>query len=131
LAESYPSPTDRSSPAPPEFPSLPPDQRKSQFSLQQLLAFMLAACGLAMAARPVVQILTRMPAGELGQLATWILLSLLCGAALYVLVRGPFLVWHGVRIARRWRNVSRHRQQLTAWAKSQSEAAREPPDKQR
>jgi hypothetical protein len=101
---------------PPALPARPPD--RFQFHLKHLLAFMFVSALGAACLRPILQAVERLPDGWMGTWIGMLTLSLALGAAAYVLLRGPFLVWHAVRLSRRWDTVQTHRRQLTEWAKS-------------
>jgi hypothetical protein len=101
--------------AAPDLPDPPPE--KLQFSLKQLLAFMFVSALLATAARYLVQLFGKLPDTQIAGYLNLLVLSLLLGAALYFLFRGPFLALHALRISHRWRNVRGHRRELERWSK--------------
>lgn len=101
---------------PPALPNQPPD--RFQFSLKQLLAFMFASAFVAMGLRLLLQWIDRLPDGFLGTWLGVLSSSLALGMVAYFVLRGPFLVWHAVRLNRRWDTVKSHRRELTEWAKA-------------
>ncbi len=101
---------------PPAFPAPPPD--RFQFSLKQLLAFMFASAFVAMGLRLLLQWIGRLPDGFLGTWLGVLISSLTIGMVAYFIVRGPMLLWHAVRINRRWDAVQSHRRELAEWAKA-------------
>jgi len=110
-----------SPPTAPDFPppALPDQQTlRFQFHLKHLLAFMLASAFMAAGLRLLLQFLDRLPDGYLASWLNVVTCSLALGAAAYFLLRGPFLVWHAARLARRWQAVQTHRRQLAQWAKT-------------
>ncbi|HZN33186.1 MAG TPA: hypothetical protein VFB80_05180 [Pirellulaceae bacterium] len=128
MRESYPPSADANSPAPPARPEPPPE--KFQFSLKQLLAFMLASAVLATGVRYVVQLFGQIPDSRIAGYLYLLVLSLVFGAFLYFLIRGPFLLVHAARFSRRWRTIRGHRRDLEQWSRErikQREPAVEPP----
>src|SRR5262245_63850000 len=109
-----PDPEPEATPAP-ELPEPPPE--KFQFSLKQLLAFMLVSALLAFGARYVMQLFGKLPDTLIAGYLNLLVLSLLFGAAVYFLLRGPFLALHAARISRRWRSVRGHRRELERWSR--------------
>jgi hypothetical protein len=127
VSESYPSETDPSTPALPELPRQEP--ARFQFSLKQLLAYMVASAFLAALLRLALQWLQSLPqpdvnglpAGLLPQpswigLPHMILAGLIFGGLLYFFLRVPFLIHHHGRIRRRLQAMKEHRQDLADWA---------------
>jgi len=139
MRESYPPADITSSPAP-EFPGREPE--KFQFSLKQLLAFMLVSALLAAGLRYVLQLLpdhwliarayalllevvslrASRPgnAWMIGWLNT-ILAALALGATAYFLFRVPILALQGDRLRRRWTAVRGHRRDLENWSRQRLE----------
>src|SRR5262245_59404193 len=115
MRESYPHEADANSPAPPALPQSPPE--RFQFSLKQLLAFMLASAVLATGARYVIQLFGQIPDSQIAGWLYFLVLSLVFGALLYFLIRGPFLMIHAARFNRRWRTIRGHRRQLEQWSR--------------
>ena len=103
----------------PSLPKGPPD--RFQFHLKHLLAFMFASALVAAGLRLVLQALERLPAGWLGTWVGVLSSSLIFGAVAYVLLRGPFLIWHAIRLSRRWDAVQKHRRELANWVKSRGD----------
>jgi hypothetical protein len=103
----------------PSLPDRPPD--RFQFRLKHLLAFMFVSAVAAAVLRLVLQAIERLPEGWMGTWLGVLTMSLLFGAMAYVLLRGPFLLWHAVRLSRRWLAVQSHRRELAKWAKSRSD----------
>jgi hypothetical protein len=103
----------------PSLPKPPPD--RFQFHLKHLLAFMFASALLAAGLRLVLQAMERLPQGWLGTWVGVLSSSLTCGAVAYVLLRGPFLIWHAFRLSRRWNAVQTHRRELANWAKTRGD----------
>lgn len=114
MRESYPPADAASSPAP-DLPAAPP--AKLQFSLRQLLLFMLASAVFAAGARYVLQLFGRIPDTLIAGYLNTIVLSLIGGAFLYFLLRVPFLMLHAARVRQRWRAVSQHRRELEQWSR--------------
>lgn len=124
-----------SSPAP-QFPEREPE--KLQFSLRQLLAFMLVSALLAAGLRYVMQLLpdnwviarayaalldvvslgASRPgnAWMIGWLNT-ILAAIALGALAYFLLRVPILALQADRLRRRWTAVPGHRRDLENWSR--------------
>jgi hypothetical protein len=124
MRESYPSKGDLSSPAP-QLPEPPPE--KFQFSLKQLLAFMLASAFLATGARYVIQLFGQIPDSQIAGYLHILILSLVFGALLYFLIRGPFLLMHATRISRRWQTIKGHRRELEDWSRQRIKERDEAP----
>ena len=99
---------------PPLLPGPPPD--RFQFHLKHLLAFMLVSAFIAALLRPVFQAAERLPDGWIGSWFGILTLSVVGGGLAYFVVRGPFLIWHAARLARRWDAVQSHRRELLRWA---------------
>jgi hypothetical protein len=127
------------------------EPEKFQFSLKQLLAFMLVSALLAAGLRYVMQLLpdnwviarayaalldvvslyASQPgnAWMIGWLNT-ILAAIALGAAAYFLFRVPILALQASRIQRRWTAVRGHRRDLAKWSRErlkQREQGVEPP----
>jgi hypothetical protein len=100
----------------PSLPDRPPE--RFQFHLKHLLAFMFFSAILASGVRLVLQAFERLPDGWLASWLGVLSCSLAGGALAWVLLRGPFLVWHAIRLSRRWDAVRSHRRELTRWAKA-------------
>src|SRR5262245_25669790 len=124
MRESYPPEADANSPAPPQLPAPPPE--KFQFSLKQLLAFMLASAVLATGLRYVVQWLSALPDHQLIGWSNTVVVALGMGGLVYFFFRVPFLAVHLGRVRRRWNSVRSHRRELEQWSRErikQREAA--------
>jgi len=115
VPESYSSPADGSSPTLPELPEPPPE--RFQFSLKQLLAFMLGCAFLAAAVRYVLQWTRQLPDNQVISVFSTALAALPLGALLYFFVRGPVLACHAARFWSRWNRVQKHRQELARWTR--------------
>jgi len=115
MPESYPAPAGRPSPAPPELPRLP--ERRFQFSLRSLLAYMFGAAILATGIRYLLQYLEQLPSHQWIASSNVFICSLAFGGLLYYFVRAPFLVEHADRIGRRWRMLQDHRRDLDRWSR--------------
>jgi hypothetical protein len=127
MRESYPPDAPPSSPVP-ELPQPPPE--RFQFSLKQLLAFMFASALLASGARFLIQLLGQIPDTLIAGYLNVFVLSLVFGALLYFLIRGPFLAVQAFRIRRRWQAIHGHRRELENWSRErikQREAGAESP----
>ena len=116
MPEFYPRPCERHSMEAPELPQLP--ERRFQFSLRSLLAYMFGAAILATGVRYLMQLIEPLPAHQLIALSNVIVISLAYGALLYYFVRAPFLVDSADRIGRHWRDLQAHRQELARWSQS-------------
>src|SRR5262249_52242742 len=120
VSESYSSLTDGSSPTLPELPEPPPE--RFQFSLKQLLAFMLGCALLAAAVRYVLQWTRQLPDYQVIGIFSTALAALPLGALLYFFLRGPALAYHAGRIWSRWNRVQKHRHDLERWTRERKQA---------
>jgi len=128
MRESYPPADTADSPAP-QMPEREPE--KFQFSLKQLLTFMLVSAVLAAGLRYVVQFLNRLPEHKLIGWSNTVLVSLTFGGLVYFFFRLPFLALQGGRLRRRWTAVRGHRRELEAWSRQrlqEREATTSEPD---
>jgi hypothetical protein len=121
MPESYPDLCERPSMEAPELPQLP--QRRFQFSLRSLLAFMFGAAILATGVRYLMQLLEPLPKHQLIALSNALFVSVALSALLYYIVRAPFLVTSADRIGRRWQQLQDHRRQLDRWSQSRRKQA--------
>jgi hypothetical protein len=134
MRESYPPVDAANSPAP-ELPEREPE--KLQFSLRQLLAFMLVSAVLAAGLRYVLQLLPdhwviarlyavvldalnfsspRVGNATYGWLST-IITALGLGALAYFFFRAPILALQADRLHRRWIALRGHRRELENWSR--------------
>ena len=120
--ESYRPEESGSSPAPPTLPERGPE--RFQFSLKQLLAFMLASALIAAGLRHVVAYVQLLPFEEQTSLVNVTLGGLVLGGLLYFFLRAPFLVVKAGRFRRRWQEIKRHRQELAAWGNARKQEAK-------
>ena len=116
MPESYPDPCEQHSMEPPELPRLP--ERRFQFSLRSLMAYMFGAAILATGVRYLLQLIEPLPNHQLIALSNIIFISLAFGTLLYYFVRAPFLVDSADRFGRRWQQLQDHRGKLDRWSHS-------------
>jgi hypothetical protein len=110
--ESYRPDERGSSPAPPDLPERPPE--RWQFSLRQLLAFMLASAFAAVGLRYLMVVTNQWETN----IANATVVGLVIGALLYFFLRFPFVVFRGGRLSRRWKQIQQHRRDLKAWGEA-------------
>lgn len=132
MRESYPQPDQRSTPGPPPLPGRPSD--RLQFGLAQLLGYMVFAAIVAWGIRQLLQLTKGLPDASRalglppGRVPFWtdlIVYSLVGAAALYVLLRGPWLLLHAWRFQQRWRGLQAHRRALAEWSAGRRGQARD------
>ena len=119
MATSEPGRSDESAEkgAPPELPEEKP--QRFQFSLKQLLLYMLASAIVAAGLRQVVFYVEQsLLAPEDIGIVTVTLAGLTLGALLYFFLRLPFIAVRLGRSRRRWREIQQHRNDLKAWGEA-------------
>jgi hypothetical protein len=116
VRESYPADDGGSSPAPPVLPEREPEER-FQFSLKQLLAFMLACAIAAMGLRYLVQWMESLPDNEIISMVNTVAVSLVFGGLLYFMIRAPFLARHATSFRNRWNALQEHRRAMDQWTR--------------
>jgi hypothetical protein len=115
--ESYRPDDDGSTPAPPELPERPPE--RFQFSLKQLLAFMLASALAAVGLRHLMVITSQWETN----VANACVVGLIVGGLMYFFLRFPFVLFRGGRLSRRWQQIQQHRRDLIAWGEARKRDA--------
>jgi hypothetical protein len=113
--ESYRPDESGSSPAPPKLPERPPE--RFQFSLKQLLAFMLASALAAVGLRHLMAMTSQWETN----VANASVVGLIVGGLMYFFLRYPFVLLQGGRLSRRWRQIQQHRRDLEAWSKAKKQ----------
>jgi hypothetical protein len=114
MPESYREPFEQHSMEAPILPQ--PPERRFQFSLRALLAYMFGAAIVATGVRYLLQLFEPLPNHPWIAASNVFFVSLAFGTLLYYFVRAPYLVDSVERFGRRWRQLQDHRRALDRWS---------------